>query len=95
MKGYLFGNYTSQWFANFYLQSLDHYIKEELKIKYYLRYMDDMILFGKNGESNGKRKRGAAAVPPGGQCGPAAWRAGVWPAGHRLPGCGTGGDGTV
>lgn len=45
---YLFGNYTSQWFANFYLQSLDHYIKEQLKVKYYLRYMDDMALFGRN-----------------------------------------------
>lgn len=45
---YLYGNFTSQWFANFYLQDLDHYIKEKLKIKYYLRYMDDMLLFGRN-----------------------------------------------
>lgn len=42
------GNYTSQWFANFFLQGLDHYIKEELKIKYYLRYIDDMVLLGGN-----------------------------------------------
>ena len=42
------GNYTSQWFANFYLQDLDHFIKEKLKVKYYLRYMDDMILFHRN-----------------------------------------------
>ncbi len=42
------GNYTSQWFANFYLQNLDHYIKEELKVPYYLRYMDDMLLFYRN-----------------------------------------------
>lgn len=47
-NGVPIGNYTSQWFANFYLQSLDHYIKEELKVKYYLRYMDDMILFHRN-----------------------------------------------
>ena len=47
-KDYLFGNYTSQWFANFYLQDLDHFIKEKLKVKYYLRYMDDMILFHRN-----------------------------------------------
>lgn len=47
-KGLPIGNYTSQWFANFYLQDLDHYIKEELKVKYYLRYMDDMALFGRN-----------------------------------------------
>ena len=43
-----FGNYTSQWFANYYLQDLDHYIKEDLKVLYYLRYMDDMVLFHRN-----------------------------------------------
>lgn len=39
------GNYTSQWFANFYLESLDHYIKQNLHIKRYVRYVDDMVLF--------------------------------------------------
>jgi len=39
------GNYTSQWFANFYLESLDHYIKQDLHIKRYVRYADDMVLF--------------------------------------------------
>lgn len=38
------GNYTSQMFANIYLNELDRYIKEELKVKYYYRYMDDIIL---------------------------------------------------
>lgn len=47
-KGLPIGNYTSQWLANFLLQDLDHYIKEELKIVHYMRYMDDMILFGPN-----------------------------------------------
>lgn len=42
------GILISQWLANFYLQDLDHYIKEQLKIKYYIRYMDDMILFSRN-----------------------------------------------
>lgn len=42
------GNYTSQWFANFYLQDLDHFIKEKLHVKYYIRYMDDMLLFHRN-----------------------------------------------
>ena len=32
----------------FYLQDLDHYIKEKLKVKYYIRYMDDIVLFHKN-----------------------------------------------
>lgn len=47
-EGLPIGNYTSQWWANFYLESLDHYIKEKLHIKYYLRYMDDMVLFSNN-----------------------------------------------
>jgi len=38
------GNYTSQYFANIYMNELDHYVKEELKVKYYVRYMDDFIL---------------------------------------------------
>jgi hypothetical protein len=37
------GNYTSQWFANIYLESLDHYIKKKLSVKYYARYIDDMV----------------------------------------------------
>lgn len=47
-EGVPIGNYTSQWFANFYLTDLDKYIKEELKVKYYVRYMDDMVLFSNN-----------------------------------------------
>lgn len=39
------GNYTSQWFGNFYLTALDYYVKQELKVKDYLRYCDDFILF--------------------------------------------------
>lgn len=38
------GNYTSQYFANIYLNEFDHYIKEKLKVKYYVRYMDDFIM---------------------------------------------------
>ncbi len=38
------GNYTSQFFANIYLNELDQYVKRELKIKYYVRYMDDFVL---------------------------------------------------
>lgn len=42
------GNYTSQTLGNFYLSYFDHYIKEELKIKYYVRYADDMIFLLKS-----------------------------------------------
>ncbi len=38
------GNQTSQWFGLYYLDEVDRLIKEKLKIKYYVRYMDDMIL---------------------------------------------------
>lgn len=38
------GNQTSQWFALFYLDGLDRLVKEKLQIRYYTRYMDDMIL---------------------------------------------------
>lgn len=42
------GFYTSQWLANWYLQDLDHYIKEELNAVHYMRYMDDMVIFSSN-----------------------------------------------
>lgn len=42
------GYYTSQWLSNFYLQEMDHYIKEILHVKYYVRYVDDMVLLGPN-----------------------------------------------
>jgi RNA-directed DNA polymerase len=44
-KGLPIGNLTSQHFANFYLGLLDHYLKERLQLKGYLRYMDDFICF--------------------------------------------------
>ena len=40
-KGLPIGNYTSQMFANIYLNEMDQYIKHKLKCKYYFRYMDD------------------------------------------------------
>lgn len=47
-KGQPIGNYTSQTFANIYLNELDQYIKNKLKCKYYYRYMDDMIVLTKD-----------------------------------------------
>lgn len=40
------GNLTSQYFANFYLSYLDHYSKEIVRVPCYIRYMDDILLFG-------------------------------------------------
>lgn len=42
------GYYTSQWLSNFYLGKLDHFIKQELKIRHYIRYVDDMVLIDTN-----------------------------------------------
>jgi len=38
------GNLTSQLFSNIYLNPLDHYAKRILKIKYYIRYADDIVI---------------------------------------------------
>ena len=39
------GNLTSQFFANVYLNELDQFVKHKLKVKYYIRYVDDFIIF--------------------------------------------------
>jgi hypothetical protein len=44
-KGIPIGNLFSQHLANFYLAFFDHWIKEDRKIKAYIRYMDDFLLF--------------------------------------------------
>jgi RNA-directed DNA polymerase len=47
-EGLPIGNYTSQWLSNFFLQGLDHFIKEKLGVKYYVRYVDDLVILGGN-----------------------------------------------
>ena len=42
------GNMTSQFFANCYLNELDQYVKNELKAKYYIRYVDDFVILNNN-----------------------------------------------
>lgn len=42
------GNLTSQYFANFYLSFFDHYAKEKMNVRGYIRYMDDVLLFSDN-----------------------------------------------
>ena len=44
-RGLPIGNLTSQFFANVYLDGLDHFCKEVLRAKGYLRYVDDFALF--------------------------------------------------
>ncbi len=49
-KGLPIGNLTSQFFANIYLNRFDHFVKQTLKCKYYLRYMDDFVIFDNDKE---------------------------------------------
>lgn len=44
------GNYMSQYSGNFYLSSFDHWVKEELHVKHYYRYMDDVVIFASSKE---------------------------------------------
>ncbi|WP_447972702.1 reverse transcriptase domain-containing protein [Nitrospira sp. Kam-Ns4a] len=50
-RGIPIGNQTSQFFANVYLDGLDHYAKETLRLPGYLRYVDDFLVF-----ANDKRR---------------------------------------
>jgi retron-type reverse transcriptase len=50
-KGIPIGNYPSQWFANMYLSDFDHWIKEKLRVPYYVRYMDDMVILAADPET--------------------------------------------
>ncbi|CRH24899.1 reverse transcriptase/maturase family protein [Elizabethkingia miricola] len=45
------GNYLSQYLANFYLTYFDHWVKEELKVKYYFRYADDIVILNTSKEN--------------------------------------------
>ena len=49
-KGLAIGNYTSQMFANIYLNEVDQYVKNRLHCKYYFRYLDDSIAMFKTKE---------------------------------------------
>ena len=44
-KGIPIGNLTSQYFANHYLGLLDHHVKETLRFRRYVRYMDDFVVW--------------------------------------------------
>ncbi len=57
-RGLPIGNLTSQFFANVYLNPLDHFVKHELRVRGYVRYMDDFLLFGD--DRTALRRQGAA-----------------------------------
>ena len=47
-KGMPIGNMSSQLFANLYLNDFDHWIKEDLRIREYIRYVDDLVILGES-----------------------------------------------
>ena len=62
-RGLPIGNLTSQHFANLYLDPLDRYVKETLRVDGYVRYMDDFVLWsGEKDELKVARERIAAFV---------------------------------
>lgn len=50
LTGIPIGSYLSQYLANFYLSGFDHYLKEQLKCKFVIRYMDDIVIIADNKE---------------------------------------------
>jgi retron-type reverse transcriptase len=58
-RGLPIGNLTSQFFANIYLNPLDHFVKHDLRVRGYVRYVDDFVLFGND---RAELKRRARAV---------------------------------
>lgn len=50
VKGMPLGNLTSQFFANVYLNELDYFVKQRLKAKYYIRYVDDFVVLNSSRE---------------------------------------------
>jgi len=45
-KGMPLGNLTSQFFANVYLNELDQFVKHKLRVRHYIRYVDDFVIIG-------------------------------------------------
>jgi len=49
-RGLPIGNLSSQFFANVYMSDFDNFVKRKLKVKRYLRYVDDFVLFDESKE---------------------------------------------
>ena len=50
-KGLPLGFYTSQWLSMWYLMGFDHFMKEQCHATHYVRYMDDLVVFGADKEN--------------------------------------------
>lgn len=56
-KGLAIGVYSSPWLANFYLQGIDHYLKEDMKVLHLTRNVDDYVLMDRSRRKLLKAKR--------------------------------------
>ncbi|MEP7341398.1 MAG: RNA-directed DNA polymerase [Acidobacteriota bacterium] len=56
-RGLPIGNLTSQFFANIYLDGLDHFVKEQVGVSKYVRYVNDFSLFGDDREDLAEARR--------------------------------------
>jgi retron-type reverse transcriptase len=57
-RGLPIGNLTSQFWANVYLNEIDHFVTRELRCRGYVRYVDDLLLFGDDADGmRGWRER--------------------------------------
>ena len=65
-EGLPIGFYTSQWLSNFYLEKVDHYIKEDLRIRHYVRNVDDMTFLDTNKRKLHRALRSIKAYLEGG-----------------------------
>jgi RNA-directed DNA polymerase len=97
-RGLPIGNLTSQFFGNVYLNELDHFVKERLRCRAYLRYMDDFAVFGDDPAELAARRRDIGECLAGLRLVPQRGRTRVWCTsdgaeflgfrvfpGHRLP----------
>ncbi len=64
-RGLPIGNLTSQFFANVYLDPLDHFVKERLRCAGYVRYVDDFALFDDSRETLAEMRDEVAAFLSG------------------------------
>ncbi len=59
-SGMPIGSYLSQWSGSLYLDGVDHFVKRQLKIRGYLRFMDDLTLFDDDPRRLGEARQAVA-----------------------------------
>jgi hypothetical protein len=64
-RGLPIGNLTSQFWANVYLDELDHFVKRTLRCQFYVRYVDDLVLLDKSQKLLARARLAVSVVCPG------------------------------